>query len=529
MTRAVVFDLDGTVADTADLVGGNRRRVPADVLMLSPPGEGTRELRFDDHRESIPGSLAALGYRVAIVTASPPAYASTLADLLNIDFERLLAGGQCSKAEKLRQLADFWGIDPIDMCYVGDRYQDPNSDDIDAADEAGCEFIPAEDIAVLRHLPRITTNTSGHDTASRSSPDSPSGDRVPCPNPRCTNTASATLARLGFRSPICRTNFRASPPLRPVGETGGTRQVVDAFIGLKNDPGRQDRRELQTRFLTGVPQTARDCVIDRDLNEGRFQFPPWLLSKSEIRLDSELRALAMEAAARLFPVLPPRGPILSDFLGADVPVESLVPYRDGHKALMQKLKDFRNRSTGSGPEVHQSLGYFPALALAGHLRPVVARSLERPVLVPVPCHDFSNAHPGQFSRRLGERVARLIDIPLLPVLDHGTGLSNIRYMNDHAISNLGVGLQEHLETADYGGLLEAILLDDQYTAGRSMRAAMESLWGEGWNVLKAMTWSQSMQHDLYCPSRCFFRDHVGPSWNDCFCPHMAALFDAENF
>jgi len=526
VTRAVVFDLDGTVADTADLVGGNRRRVPADVLMLSPPGEGTRELRFDDHRESIPGSLAALGYRVAIVTASPPAYASTLADLLNIDFERLLAGGQCSKAEKLRQLADFWGIDPIDMCYVGDRYQDPNSDDIDAADEAGCEFIPAEDIAVLRHLPRITTNTSGHDTASRSSPDSPSGDRVPCPNPRCTNTASATLARLGFRCPICRTNFRASPPLRPVGETGGTRQVVDAFIGLKNNPGRQDRRELQTRFLTGVPQTARDCVIDRDLSEGRFQFPPWLLSKSEIRLDSELRALTMKAAARLFPVLPPRD---------GVPVDSLVPYQDEHKALLQKLKDFTTKPRGSGSEVHQSLGYLPALALAGHLHPVVEASRKAEIvtavsLVPVPCREFSEAHPGQFSLRLAHRVARFLGIPLFPVFDHGTGGPGITYKHSRLESvDKGSELYEHLTAGGFDMDPGAIVLDDQCTAGRSMRAAMESLEGEGWNVLKAMTWSQSMQHDLYCPSRCFFRDHVGPSWNDCFCPHMAALFDAENF
>ena len=313
MTRAVVFDLDGTLADTADLVGGNSRRKPTDVLCGSAPGEGTRELRFDDHRERIPGDLAALGYRVAIVTDSPPAYASTLADLLNIDFERLLAGGRDNKAEKLCQLADFWGIDPIDMCYVGDRYQDPNSDDIDAADEAGCEFIPAEDIAVLRHLPRITTNTSGHDSTSGSPTASPSGNRVPCTNSRCTNTASEVLARTGMRCPRCRARFEA--PQR--GVTGGTRQAVGtwggAFVGLQEDPGRLDRRELQTRFLADVPQKARDCVLDVELSEGRFQFPPWLLSKSEIRRDGELRALAMDAAARLFPLLPPK---------AGVPVDS---------------------------------------------------------------------------------------------------------------------------------------------------------------------------------------------------------------
>ena len=88
MAKAVVFDLDGTLADTVDLVGSNSRRKPADVLMTSESGARGRPWSFDDHRDLIPGNLAALGYRVAIVTASPPAYASTLADLLNIDFDR---------------------------------------------------------------------------------------------------------------------------------------------------------------------------------------------------------------------------------------------------------------------------------------------------------------------------------------------------------------------------------------------------------------------------------------------------------
>ena len=78
MTKAVVFDLDGTLANTADLVDDDRRREPAHGLALSPPGEGTRKLRFDDHRERIPGDLAALGYRVAIVTASPTSPAPSI-------------------------------------------------------------------------------------------------------------------------------------------------------------------------------------------------------------------------------------------------------------------------------------------------------------------------------------------------------------------------------------------------------------------------------------------------------------------
>ncbi len=488
--------------------------MPYDVLSHSPPGHQGRALRFDDDRELIPGNLAALGYRVAIVTASPPAYASTLIDLLNIDLERLRAGGSDTKEAKLRKLADYWGIDPADMCYVGDRYQPSNSEDSDAADAAGCEFIPAEDIDIFRRFPRITTNTSNHDTASRSTPDSSSGDRIPCPNRDCPNTASATLVRLGFHCPFCRTRFSTRPNARAVRTTGG-RRAAESFRGLKDDPGRQDRRELQKQFLIAVPQMFRDCVIDRDLSEGRFQFPPWLLSRSEIRLDRELRTLAMKAAARLFPPLADRD---------GVHVDSLVPYRDEHKALMQKLKDFGTKAGGSGPEVHQSLGYFIALALAGHLSHDVVQDFgDEPhgvAVIPVPSHDLTEAHPGQFSLRLAARVAKFMEAKLLPVLNHGTGLSDISFNQGHGLFPENTWLEGFLEIDDYDGIYR-ILLDDQYTAGRSMKAAKESLAEDGWTVEKAMTWSQSMRHDEHKPSGCFLRAELGLSWNNCFCSYSA--------
>ena len=150
MTEAVVFDLDGTIADTVNLVKGNQRRVPYDALKVSGSGDRGAPLRFTDNREELPGELSAKGYRVALVTDSPAPYASTLADLLNIDFERLLAGGRRGKVSKLLQLAEDWDLDPVEMTYVGDRHRDSDSGDLDAADEVGCEYIPVEDIGVLR-------------------------------------------------------------------------------------------------------------------------------------------------------------------------------------------------------------------------------------------------------------------------------------------------------------------------------------------------------------------------------------------
>ena len=506
------------------MIDTDRRRWPHDVLKHSPIGRPAQKLAFDDGRELIPGNLAALGYRVAIVTATPSAYASTLTDLLNIDFERLLAGGQDPKAKKLRQLAIDWDIDLADMAYVGDRHKPPKDEDRLAAVAAGCEFIREDEIDLLRRFPRITTK--------RSTIDIPSGGRILCPNPRCKATASTTLVRLGWRCARCRTPFPASPNVLEGRGTVG-RRAAEAFSGLKDDPGRQDRRELQKQFLTDVPQGFRDCVIDLELSEGRFQFPPWLLSKSEIRLDRELRTLAMKAAARLFPVLTRRD---------GVHVDSLVPYRHEHKELMQKLKDFRNRAGGSGPEVHQSLGYFIALALAGHvihdaeeLRSeddrlnAYSESGDYPfaagvAVIPVPSSDFSEAHPGQFSLRLAARVARFLDAELLPVLSHGTGLSDISFNQSYEWGSV----EEALEISDYDGQL-VILLDDQYTAGRSMRAARASLEERGIGVDLAMTWSQSMQVDEHRPSSCKLRDELGPSWNNCFCSHNQASLDDEPF
>ena len=151
MIRAVVFDLDGTLANTAELKNG--RREPYDVLKLSPPGASTVELRFGDGREWLPGYLASNGYRVGIVTNSPPAYASTLLDLLLVDFERLLAGSKIyeSKAKKLVALSDDWGIATDAILYVGDLPEDQV-----AAKMSGCGFLRSSKINLLKY-PCFTT------------------------------------------------------------------------------------------------------------------------------------------------------------------------------------------------------------------------------------------------------------------------------------------------------------------------------------------------------------------------------------
>jgi len=144
--KAVVFDLDGTLADTASLT--TERRRPYHVLRLCPPGGDTSQIAFDDGRQDLPGLLITRCYRTAIVTASPLPYASTLCDLLGIDFERLLPAGSSSKARRLLLLSQEWEIAPKLIVYVGDQDVDR-----EAAREAGCQFVPVHQINRIWHLP----------------------------------------------------------------------------------------------------------------------------------------------------------------------------------------------------------------------------------------------------------------------------------------------------------------------------------------------------------------------------------------
>ena len=511
MTKAVVFDLDGTLADTAHLVTGNRRREPYHVLSKSPPGQRGQQVAWGDERETLPGELAAKGYRVGIITASPPAYASTLADLLNIDFERLLANSR-NKAQSLGRLAVSWDIDPIEMYYVGDKHHDSNSDDMDAADEdaadeAGCEFIRAKNIGLLRQLRGITPGPPGRSTGPETNVPADSPSAIKCR--RCGFEISLSLARrltrinLG-RCQICNLPF-ALP--RDAGGADTTRILAPgilapeiaaaAFRDLKEFPYREDRFEFQRRFLDNVPPKARDCVLVLNPREGLFQFPPWLVSKTELQANPNLRLLTIKAAARLFPVSQlPMGAVM---------VESLVPYWSKYGQLLAKLKDW-SMHKGSGREVHQSLGYFIALALAGHLEPVVKRADRQILLVPMPSRPCTIEHPGELSLRLVTRIAHFLNVDLAPVLVHGHGHSDI---------SMGADFERWQQTG-----LPVVVIDDQYTSGKSMQDALSLLGHHGFEIEAAITWSRSQGGNSNMDSStCFLRSHLGPSWNSCLCPH----------
>ncbi len=432
MIKAVVFELDGTLANTVQVEGTGDADL-TQILRGSPPGRPDPNLRFPDRLHRIPGLLAARGYKIAVLTQNPSAYGSTVTDLLNIDYERLLHGKDRGVEQKLRELARSWELELSEITYVGQN--------TDAA-ELPCDF---------RYRPDLPPNFEQE-----------MQDVVRTPDP----------------------NFASSARCENI--------AVKAFIALQHNPGHADREDLQRTFFKEIPQEARDCVIDISVDEGRFQFPPWLLSKTEIRSHPELRQLAMKAAARMFPPLPN---------GAGSDTVSFVPYSSGScwKLIMQRLKDWNSSTDSSRTEVHQSLGYFPALAMAGYLSEEVRR--DRSVrVVPAPSSNFSDLKPGQFSLRLAHRIAKFLGVePAEELFEHNGGHREIR-MADATRHDFPL-----------------ILLDDHYTQGRTIKRAKSLLHGQNCDIRKILTWSRSMEDDVHSPDRCFFEEDRAWQKSRCLC------------
>jgi len=136
-----VFDLDGTLADTADLDRG--RRTPHLLLQDDPldTGIGVGPSRWGLRNErdvdmpAAPGQVIASGHRAAVITRAPKPYASTLAGLLELERLPIWPSTRVNVAEKLRQLANLHRIPLEQVVYVGDT-----NDDRAEARLAGCHF-----------------------------------------------------------------------------------------------------------------------------------------------------------------------------------------------------------------------------------------------------------------------------------------------------------------------------------------------------------------------------------------------------
>jgi hypothetical protein len=538
MPSAFVFDLDGTLANTAASAGGFR--TPAMLLRDCPPDRPLAPstatvLGFPDGRSRDPGVLIARGYRVAIVTDSPLPYASTLCALLDIDYERLLAGrlefpGEDSKRDKLLHLAEEWGLPVGEILYIGDLETDRR-----AAHTAGTGFELASQ-AVSSHLEASSSigsqGVSDVLDPARNPPGPPpeapqAASTLRCPWRSCGLVLiPALVTRLGkcihCGRPVSLPEGGRAPSgisgltelAATVGRGGSLGDDVLSVLGwnersapecvaaisaalLSSEPGNPSRRYLQRLLFKSIDWSASKCLIDFNLDEARFQFLPQLVTRSELAEDESLRDEVARAAARVFRIRSPNHLYLE---GTRYRSMSIWPYWAGQygDSLWKKLKHWR--SFHSGPNVHQSLGHMVALAMAGHCRDL-AKDHANPFIVPAPASEFTNARPGQFSERLGHWIAYYADLPCADILvkaPHGS---------IDVIGPLPRGTP--------------ILIDDQRTDGVTLSTSARALSVRGRPQGVAITWSFSHPRRRAVEPGCWFREHLGTDTDQLPCTCQA--------
>jgi len=491
--RAVVFDLDGTLAKTAGLVpsSGGQRRVPFDVLNLCPAGDPPAAVTISDQHRRLPGELIARGYRTAIITRSPGAYASTLIGLLQLDAERVMASGAASDAaDKLRQLATGWGIPPDEFIYVGDT-----DDDRRQAESAGTQFCPAGPdmpATLLELLPGPVKTSAPAATVGQIIPGGPFDMR--CSECKIALTPIGGETPRVCWNPACRVEFgepqqttftmddvidtvRSGAPLAPgqieTLETSANRDLATAagVVALRQYPA-QHRARLQALILRDLSTGARGCVTTLDLTEGRFGFDPRLVTLNEINSESGTESAA--AAARVFSPLRVNRLPVPNHPERTFELRAMWPYWRAPygQHLWQAIKDW-GHGMRSGSEVHQSLLSFIALVLAGN----ALSETDQPgfAIVPAPSNTMSAQQPGQCSLRLGQRVAEILGCEFIDALEKRRG-GRIAIRRDprHDLTGRTV-----------------ILVDDQVTNGNTMNGCVMALAEAGAEVVRVLTWSSS--------------------------------------
>jgi phosphoglycolate phosphatase-like HAD superfamily hydrolase len=426
--KVVIFDLDGTLADTAHLTDG--RRVPADVLKLSKPWESQPSLLMHHDLKRQIDWLIASKIKVYVITRAPKSYASTLIFLLGIDFHALIPSSTRFKTveSKLEYIIEFESVAPSEVLYIGNE-----DDDEEAAITVGIPYQHIDEVFGLRKnyrnhlqvLVELCEYADEYDSKSAIIIREKQDENIEWVN-KILETVSSTSETPNFdRSKLLSTllpqifcshprddEFFKSDVIKPF--------INPSFISRYEYDTNTDTREIFLNFLTQLGFAAKLITTP-------FKVP-------------------------------------NNFIRGDISVNCHYSY-DDMKHWWAYIKDWK--WPNSGPHVQMLHLEFIALTMAASISKLSKKS----VIVPIPPTEFSKSKPSETSLRLAYRVAQLSSVPVFSMFKKDS--------DDNIFT-------------EYSGTKfdrTIILLDDQLTKGESALKCLNLLSEMGFDDVCLHTWT----------------------------------------
>ena len=217
----------------------------------------------------------------------------------------------------------------------------------------------------------------------------------------------------------------------------------------------RSRRDAQLLLFHGAPAAA--CLVRYDRSAGRFGLPAPLVTRHEVLTDEALRDAYFACLRRLLPLQQHR----------NASARFVVPFgSDWGGGVLVAAKDW-GYYRGSGPDIRPALFDFPAAVLAANLQADAARA---DAVVSVSSGVDGAKKPGRSAQHLAGLVAGYLGLPAAePLVRTAHGSFDVE-----------------------GELPPRVLLvDEQFTSGKSMRAARTAFQQAGVQVVAAVAWSAS--------------------------------------